>query len=340
MFRTETPRSPSPFHFWLPGKKNPSSSPSSKTLSLRARSFDENLLRRLKALKSASDPPYATFSWLSKAIDLLSSTHADAETLISDLTASEKSLASYLDDSVKILDVCNSISSEIERLRQGRLLLNFALHLLDLSAGSPPAPEKLRRARESLSEWAGSSPVASNRRLTLEKSAALIKDLASKFGNSPRGKISSVEKVLERTIYAVGAVTVFVAGVVVATLSGSADLVAIPVSVEFLWSDAFVDLQSAVLGSIKKRFSGEKGRLAVEREAVEASVRALVDVIGDDMAGVEGKTERLTDAVKELGKVTEEFSDGLETLLNGVNGFFRAVLCTRNTLLKSFRGSP
>lgn len=336
MFRTESPRYPSALPFRFAGKKTLSSS---KTLALRSRSFEEDLLRRLKTLRSASDPT-STFSWLSKAVDLLSSTHADAETLVSDLniSASEKSLASYLDDSTRILDICNSISSEIERLRQGRLLISFVLHLLDPSSGSPPAPEKLRRAREALADWEKSSP-GNNKRLTLEKSTDLIKDLAGKFSSSPRGKISSVEKLLERAIYAVGVVTVFVAGVVVAALSGSPDLVAIPVSGEFLWADAFVDLQSEVLESIKKRFPGEKVRFPDEREAVEARVRALVDVIAD-VAGAKRETERWTNAVKELERVAKEFSHSLEGLLNGVNGFFRAVLCTRNTLLRSFRDSP
>ncbi|XP_058099746.1 UPF0496 protein 4-like [Magnolia sinica] len=330
MFRTEIPRF---LHSIRPDGHKLSSS-SSKTPSLLSRSFDENLLSRLKTL----DPPSITFSWLSRAVDLLSSTHADAEALISDLSVSapEKSLPSYLDDSIKVLDVCNSITAEIERLRQGRLLIHFVLHLLDLSGKDreAPAPENLRKARDSLADWGKSTP-AGRKSLSLENSAALIRDLAQAIGSPPRGKVQDVKKTLRRVIYTVGAVTVFVAGAVVAVLVGSPEPIGIRVPSEFLWAERFNDLQMVVSGELRTRFSGSKKRFANERESVEEAVRRVADVIGEAEGGTE--KEGMSNAAKELERATEEFSDGLERLLDGVNGFFRVVLCTRNALLKNFR---
>ncbi|GMY05894.1 UPF0496 protein 4-like, partial [Fagus crenata] len=63
------------------------------------------------------------------------------------------SLAWYLEDhNVKLLDLCNSISSEIERLHHRLFFLNFLLQLLTPSE-TPPLPEKLSRARDSLSDF-------------------------------------------------------------------------------------------------------------------------------------------------------------------------------------------
>ncbi|KAL5983116.1 hypothetical protein ACLOJK_017197 [Asimina triloba] len=329
MFRTETPRLPFPFGS-AGHKLNPSPS---KTPNLISKSFDENLLRRLDML----DPPSVAYSWLSRAVDLLSSTHAEAESLISDLTASapEKSLPSFLDDSIKVLDVCNSITAEIERLRQGRLLIHLVLHLL--RSGGPdrevPAPESLSKARDLLAEHGKSTPLG-KKSLTLESSAALIRDLARATGAPQRGKIHAAEKALRHVIYAAGAVTVFLAGAIVAILAGLPDVVVLPVPSEFLWSEKFNAIQVVVSGEIRKRFSGDGKRHAEEREAVEAALRRAADVIA-----AEGETdaERLRNAVKDLETATKDCSDGLDRLADGMNGFFRAVLCTRNTVLKKFR---
>ncbi|KAL5983023.1 hypothetical protein ACLOJK_017103 [Asimina triloba] len=330
MFRIETPRFPFPFGS-AGHKLNPSPS---KNANLISKSFDENLLRRLDTL----DPPSIAYSWLSRAVDLLSSTHAEAEALISDLTASgpKKSLPSFLDDSVKVMDVCNSITAEIERLRQGRLLIHFALHLL--RPADPvrvvPAPGSLSKARDSLAEYGKSTPLG-KKSLTLESSAALIRDLARAIGAPQRGKIRTADNALRHVIYAAGAMTVFVAGAIVAILAGLPDVVVVlPVPSEFLWSEKFNAIQAAVSGQIRKRSSGDEKRHAEEREDVELAVRTTFDVIAEEG---ETDTERLRNAVKELETATKEFSDGLERLLDGVNGFFRAVLCTRNTVLNSFR---
>eukprot|EP00262_Sarcandra_glabra_P021390 TRINITY_DN902_c0_g1_i1.p1 TRINITY_DN902_c0_g1~~TRINITY_DN902_c0_g1_i1.p1 ORF type:complete len:347 (-),score=14.97 TRINITY_DN902_c0_g1_i1:44-1084(-) len=342
MFRTEIPHFFPPNPPFITAGKRSRATP--KNLALLCRYFDENLLVRLKTL----DPPSLSLFWISLAVDLLSSTHADAKTLISDLgeSGTDKSLAWYLDDSVKVLDVCNSISSEIERLRQGRLLIHFILHLLAFPGGDRqiPGPDNLRRARESLSDWAKGSP--GNHKRSLQNSVALIRDLVLGLADLPRGKISNVRKVLHRTVYAVGVVTVFVASVAVSVLAGLPETVGIRVPGEFLWSEIFNDLQSSVSGEINRRLAdGEKKKLADEVDAVETCVRRVADVIDDVVsrdvaADVEKDKETLERGVKELEAVTERFSDGLDRLLNGVDGFFRAVLCTRNAMLENFREVP
>ncbi|KAK1303133.1 hypothetical protein QJS10_CPB11g02293 [Acorus calamus] len=108
-------------------------------LDLLADAFEGSLLRHIDTListVSAGDSPSLGLSWLSKAVDVLSSVHVDAGTLVSDpsVAGSDASLNSYLDESVKLLDFCNSITAEIGR--------------------------KLHRARDSIDEWEKkSSPI-------------------------------------------------------------------------------------------------------------------------------------------------------------------------------------
>lgn len=298
---------------------------------LISRSFDDALLRRLKTLA----PPSISLSWLSKAVDFLSLAHSEARSLISNLevTALDDSLACYLDDSVKLLDICNSVSADIERLRQRRLVLTFAIHLL--------GDGKVRRARESLKEWE-SRASGFGKRCNAE---GLVKDLALGLRNAPGGKISSVGRLVRRTVYAVGLVTVFVAGAVVSALSGSPEMVGVRVPAEFPWAESLNELETEVSGELKRRFGGGeknvelKGLLLEEVDDVAARVREACEVMDDGAAEEEEekKKERLNDVVKELERAMGSFSDGLEGLSRGVNEMFHGVLCNRNHMLDNVR---
>lgn len=296
---------------------------------LIARSFDDNLLRRLKPLTPNSpDTPSFNFSlsWLSQAVDFLSATHAEAHALIANLRPSphdSKTSPSYLDGSLQILDACNSISHEIERLRQRRLLINFVLQLLEFSGDGCrlPASEKLRRAWDLLSDRENKP---SRKRRTLIDSKvpeASIGDLVPS-----RGKISSAGEVIRRTICAVGVVTAFFAGVAAAALSGE-DAAAIGVPAEFVWAESLREIGSAV-------------GVPAEVGDVEERVRVLRDVINkgfkvkEDQEGGENVVKELVNAVKEVEAVMGRFSDGLDRLADGVNGTFRRVLCSRNGMLE------
>ncbi|XP_068639725.1 UPF0496 protein 4-like [Aristolochia californica] len=380
MFRTQSPYLVPPSVFLPAGKRSPASS---KALAVLFRSFDDDLLRRLKTL----DPPAVSFAWLARAVDVLVSTVADAEALISDLklAGSEKCLAAYLDDSVKVLDVCNSVSAEIERLRQGRLLVNFVLHLLRRSGEETPEDVAvLARARDSLAEYRRSERSGGGR---FDKPATVIRDLVQGLGSPPKGKISTEEKLLRRTVYAVGVVTVFVLGATVAVLDSSpGPMPSAEVHGDFSWAETLNRLSTALGDKIRERFTGETRRSADEAEAMEkgvASVSNVIDVHGD-FSWAEtlnrlstalgdkirerftGETRRsadeaeamekgvasvsnvidtaadvdsrsLVDVVNALGTVTEDWADRLDQLLNGVNGFFGAVLSTRNAFLQNFR---
>ncbi|VVA14720.1 PREDICTED: BPS1 [Prunus dulcis] len=304
-------------------------------LDLISRSFDDALLCRLKTLT----PPSISLSWLSKAVDFLALAQSEARVLISNLkvAALDDSLAWYLDDSVKLLDLCNSVSADIERFRQRRLLLTFVLHLL---GDGNQSPEKLRRASKALSDFERCASDLGKR----SNAEVLVRDLATGLRNVPRGKASSVGKLVRRTVHAVGLVTVFVAGGVVATIHGSPEMVRVGVPAEFSWAESLNELESEVSAELKRQFGGEKDKkqkgLLEELEDVGTRVREVCEVI-DDLAGVaveeEEEKKRLIDVVKELERATGSFSDGLERLSNGVNEMFNVVLCNRNHMLEKVR---
>ncbi|KAJ6322453.1 hypothetical protein OIU77_012323 [Salix suchowensis] len=234
-----------------------------------------------------------------KKFDLIS--HPFDESLLRRLNTS---LNLYLDESLKLLDLCNSITSEIERLRHRQLLLKYALHLINNSEDA----EKLRRARASLSDWDNNSKGSrSDRTKNLEHSAM---DLAFMLKEVPRGKISPDERIVRRTIYSVGLVTVLVAG---SCGRGVA------------WIDAI---------SAELTRPGKKRQPLKELDDVETRLEEVIGAMDD--AGGE-KEKSLNGVVNELERATETLGEGLERLSNGVNEVFNTVMSSRKEMLEGMR---
>jgi hypothetical protein len=321
MFLTEKPNYPSFFDSFNKEKKK------KKEFDLISQSFDESILRRLNTLCNSHSSVAINFSWLSSALAFLSFTHNQAITLLSNPKLTDSSNF-YLDDSVKLLDICNSIASETERLRHRRLLLKFALHLFNNNSEDA---EKLRRARASLTDW--DNNLKGYRYDSSKNLEHLVIDLAFMLKEVPRGKISSDERIVRRTIHSVGLVTVFVAGVVVAALRGSTELgVAVRAPSEFLWADSFNLLNSAISAELTR--PGKKRHLLEELDDVEARLREVIGVM-DDAGGEKGGS--LNGAVKELERVTETLGEGLERLSNGVNEVFNTVMSSRKEMVERMR---
>ncbi|KAK1262624.1 hypothetical protein QJS04_geneDACA011546 [Acorus gramineus] len=159
-------------------------------------SFEETLTERLKRLKPKNSCDVISLSWLRCAMESLSETHNDIKVLITDLQFpisdwEDKWMDMYLDNSVKLLDICIAFSSELSQLDQGQLLLQYVLHVLDFSSGSPSSGQ-LIQARASLDDWKlhkihSTSP-------KLENCSSILQGLHSslhmvKSRNSAKGKV-------------------------------------------------------------------------------------------------------------------------------------------------------
>ncbi|KAL8100527.1 protein BPS1, chloroplastic-like [Apium graveolens] len=304
------------------------------------KSFDDKLTSRLKSLAFSSPSHSISLHWLSRAVDLLSDTHADANAVISAMTSaglSGDSLSFYLDHSVKLLDVCNSISYEIEKLRHRRLLMKFVTHLLKFSGDGDthPAPENLKKASECIADYERNSRGFAKRRgFKVRDPDVLIRDLVNAIVtiSPPRGKISTVERAVLRIIYAVGLFTVFVAGAALSSLCGLPELAKIRVPSEFCWTDSINELQTAIFDS--------DGRVVLtEVDDVAARAVSLRVLIDGGLTGV-GEIARSEIAVKEIEILMDKMGEGLDRLDNGVNKLFGVVLSARNGVLDNYRVGP
>lgn len=293
MFKTEKLRAPSPTKF--AAGELPRS-----TAKILAAAFDDALLRRLLALP----PPSRSLAWLSAAVDVLPPTLADAQSLVAALPLPfPNPLDVYLAHTAALLDLCNSVSAEIERLRHRRLLLRYSLHLL----ATDPA-----RAIDALHEAAA----AGHGGARIAEAAAKIGDLAIA---PPRSKSSPSDKLLRRAFYAVGFVAASVAGAAVAVLAGTGGnpfSAAAAAPGDFAWAEPANALRSGIVAA-----AAAVGGVADEVSAVDVAAVSVRD----------------PSAAAKLAAAVELYSDGLDRLGDSVNRFFRSVLGTRNSVLQNYR---
>ncbi|KAF5757280.1 hypothetical protein HanRHA438_Chr17g0834641 [Helianthus annuus] len=304
-----------------------------KPYQLAAQLFDENIILHLKTLDLPPDSSYITLSWLSAAVSFISTVHSEAELQISNLKPEADDFHDlYMDYSLKVLDLCNLISSAVNRLTDTRLLLNFSLRLLKFSDDLPPV-EKLNKAKDAIARSVNSLNNINNNINDTDESVKekgirvkkLINELAVLIGNLPRGKVTDG---IRRMFYATGVLTVFVGSVLVTVLYGESDVVRqLRVPSEFVWADSVNGMENRIFDLIKFKKNVVKEVDDVVKQAVV--VRDVIETVVNG-GGDDGVRVCLQDGVKEMTVGAKKLSDGIDKLTDGVNGMFRTVLKIRN----------
>ncbi|KAL2552942.1 Protein BYPASS related [Forsythia ovata] len=331
MSRSQDPQRPlfsfgNPFRMILPKGSNLSP----KLLDL-LNTFEVTLVERLKKLKPLDREDVLSLSWMRYAMESLCAIHTDIKTLITALELpvcdwDDKWIGVYLDNSVKLLDICIAFSSDISRLNQSNLFLQCVLHNLE-------GPSKqFMRARSSLDGW---RQHISSKNQRFEKCFAIMDSLAATI-DLPKIKNSAKGKVLMRAMYGVKVVTLFICSIFAAAFSGSTKkLMDLHVPESFSWAEAFTDLQAFINNEIRNLYSSGRVTVLKELEAVDTSVKKLYPIVQDGLDPVE--TEVLQYSTSDLRIQTEKFSQGLDLLAKEVDSFFQIVLTGRDALLCNLR---
>ncbi|GAA0173365.1 hypothetical protein LIER_41809 [Lithospermum erythrorhizon] len=329
MSRSQDPQRPffpfgNPFRMILP--KSSSLSP---RLVAILNSFEETLAERLKTLKPKDCKEIQSLSWMISALNSLFAIHTDVKSLITSLELpvsnwDDKWIDVYLDNSVKLLDVCIAFSSEISRLNQGHLFLHCSLHNLDCATA-----EQFLKARSSLDGW---KQHVSSKNPRLEKCFSILDNLVDTL-DLPKIKNSSKGKVLMCAMYGVRVITVFICRVLAAAFSCSAvKLSDLKVRETCLWSEAFTDLQACVHGQVRNALSSGKVAVMKELDLVDATVTKLYPLIQ-----ITDDAEAMRSSITELRESADILSQGLHLLSKEVDGFFQIVLTGRDALLGNLR---
>ncbi|PKA60123.1 Protein BPS1, chloroplastic [Apostasia shenzhenica] len=291
--------------------------------------FELKLSTSLKSLIPKESSEILGLSWMIKAVESISEIHKDIKDLITVLQFplsdwDEKWIDVYLESSVNLLDVCIALILELSRLDRGRLLLQYALHILD-PLRNRPSTDQLKRAESTLRGW---TKQFDSKNPKLESCYSTLCELAKtlflgKVKNSSKGKV------LIRALYGVMVETIFVSSIIMAELSGwSKPPIELHVPDKFSWHKAFDELQGSIIAAATTAAhnSSRKMLLFKELEAVGMCVGRLIE---------EG--ERLQELVVELGEKAEKLSGGLEILSNKIDDFFQIVLSGRDALLYNLR---
>ncbi|XP_073123058.1 protein BPS1, chloroplastic-like [Henckelia pumila] len=338
MSRAQEPHRPflpfgNPFRMILP--KGTHLSP--KLLAL-LNTFEETLAARLKKLQPADKEDVLRLSWMVSAMVALCEIHTDVKTLITELELpvsdwEDKWIDVYLANSVKLLDLCISFSSEVARLKQGHLYLQCVLHNLSSSSSN-----QFVRARSSLDGW--SKHIAS-KNPRLDNCFAVMDSLVQML-DEPKIKNSSKGKVLMRAMYGVKVVTLFICSIFAAAFSGSPKkLLDLPVPGSYLWAGEFMAIQTFVNTEIRSIHSSSRLTILKELETVDTRANKLYPIVQED--GVElVETGVLKELTLDLKNSVEIFSQGLDHLAKEVDRFFQIVLTGRDALISNLRigGDP
>lgn len=312
--------------------------------------FEISLTERLKRLEAKIPKDMIDLSWMQQALEVLSATHADFKSLISDLRFpttewNEKWKDEYLDDTVKLLDICIALNAEIAKREHSQLLVHYALHLLDFSGGVC-SDDKLFRAKDSLKELMEKTDhkkktcLNSQKNGKIENCSVILQAMSNslQFGKE---KYTARDKVFLRALYGLKATTIFVCSVAASALAGHPGLlIELRVPDHLLWSAAFRSLQEEINDEIKRCFA--EGRVGVVKEietldAAIANVHSTVEKVAVDINEDRKKVEEIRIDVQELKQSVELVGQGLASLNKQVNDFFQVVLGGRNTLLDSLR---
>jgi len=296
--------------------------------------FEETLAERLRKLMPKQEDDIFSFSWMILAMQLLSETHDDIKSFITELELpvydwDDKWIDVYLDNTVKLLDLCIAFSSELSRLSQGQLLLHCLLHNLAQNNST-----EFLKAKSSIESW---KQHIGSKNPRIENCLSLIDKLMESL-ELPKVKNSAKGKVLMRAMYGVKVQTLFICRIFISAFTNSdKNLIDLQVASTYLWAEAFNDLQIFVNKEISNLVSSGRSILLKDLEEVDTDIKELHPMIQDNVEPVVSETFR--SSVLALGKRVDKFSSGLDLLTKEVDRFFQIVLSGRDALLCNLRVS-
>ncbi|GAB2224133.1 hypothetical protein Droror1_Dr00004881 [Drosera rotundifolia] len=294
--------------------------------------FEGSLAARFKKLQPKDKNDVLSLPYMTKSLQLLSETHNDIKSFITDLKLpvcgwDNKWIDVYLENSLKLLDISIAFTSEISRLSQCQLSLRCCLH--DLSSNSSVKPSE---ARSLLDCWRQS---IRSKNLRIESSFSVLDELAELL-HLPKVKNSLEGKLLMRALYGVKVQSLFICSILIAAFSGSTKkLMELPVPEEHMWASAFLDLQSSVNGEIRRLVGSGRSILVKELELADVEANSLLAALkcGGDIP----EPNALQSSIAVLRGKAYELTQGLDSLTKEVNGFFQVVLTGRDALLSNLR---
>ncbi len=321
--------------------------------------FENRLSEKLEALKVAGEElGFLSMDWFLQSMTVVLATHSNVEALIPDLPVSElrddKWVDECLDDSAKLLDVCNVLKEGISDVEHYQTLVQGALLNLDHNNESNFSEAKFHRARNSLqdckeaikkkdTEYRQGQPKSK-----LENCSSMLRTMGEKLVN-PKGVNAAKGNGFLNAIYGAKVTTIFLCGLLVIALAckPKRPLVSLSVTSQYLWSSSLLSLQHRVKEETDRRKNGGSIALLCELDNVDSSVRKLHELLnGNSTLTTEKKScpssfqsVEMQELVEDLRKNSRHLGSALGPLEQSVNELFRILIHTRLALLDTLSNS-
>eukprot|EP01018_Ginkgo_biloba_P023953 Gb_18309 [translate_table: standard] len=351
---------PSPHLFHFPSTSSSSTVDLPKTTDpdILLSAFGNRLSSQLEDLQSTSDnqSPYLTAEWLRQALDVSLSTHYHVEKLFPHIREAHLHencnwVNQHLDDTVKLLDVCNVLRRRISSIKRYEESVQLAIHCLEGKAYLSEI--QFLRSRnafanciQTLEKLEGQNSEG-QQRSELDNCRSILKRIMGQnpvIDSTPHAGKSIKEEIAEEIINESKATTAFVCGALVAAFSFKSKLRSFPVTHnvqgQFGWCSSLVSLQHKLKQAMDmNRKTKSAHSLLRELDRTDAAVRCLLDLLNRIIncklvpLNDNNNAAELKQSVQNLKRWAVELEQGMAPFEKQINDLFNVVVTSRMALL-------
>ncbi|KAH7277258.1 hypothetical protein KP509_39G042700 [Ceratopteris richardii] len=277
-------------------------------------------------------------------MEVVLSTHAGVEAFVPALQQALadgdfKWLDEYLDDSVKLLDICRALGDAISEIKNYCVYVELALHTLEKGVIKDAQLHRCKNAlikcMETLKRKDDDVNQLGQRRSKLENCSSMLRRMGEKLNmeDASKGNFFMV-------IYAAQVTTIFICGVLTSALSFKPRRAFSTMSVggQSAWSFSLTSLQQRVRDQIERRKSKGANVLLEELDKTDMGVHTLYDKVekllhASNFPPPEDQVYEIKQAVRTLEDCTLDLREGLVQLEVHVSEVFKVLIASRVALL-------
>eukprot|EP01018_Ginkgo_biloba_P023954 Gb_18312 [translate_table: standard] len=314
--------------------------------------FENPVSSQLHKLQVSDQSSYLTAEWFHQALDVSLSTHYHVEKLFPHIREAHLHencnwVNQHLDDTVKLLDVCNVLRESISDIKQYMTSLQMAIHCLEgkgnLNAGQlVRARNSLGNCLEAMRKEESHNNAQVRRRSKLEKCSFMLRRMAENLSTHTVADSCTDGQFLD-AMNGSKATTVFVCGALVAALSFKSKR-SLPVSKvgQSVWSFSLLNLHHKVKEEVKRRRMKAARALLQELDMVDCAARRLHHLLTkysnckEIPLLTDQSVQELNQSVQNMKRWTGELEQGMAPFEKQINELFGALIKSRMALLDVF----
>lgn len=313
-------------------------------------SYYASLAKGLDNLQREAAADFMSFEFVTAGVDLLRSAHSGVLLLMEKLrlpvsTNGEEWLNEYMDETVKLLEVCNVMKSAVSGLEQYQNLVESAIRALDVPGN---ARYQVHRGLHTLN-------ACRQEILQIETEHRIL--IETKIEAGGKLTVNLVDKHVENkfvkwngfwgVLFALKNTSSYISRLLLCAIvfiGPIPTLIGELVSVKSLWSASLVRLHQSVTEEIAKTKNAKKCpiMLSSEVELLESTLADLRTQLQPVMRGPASRNddgEKFRQTIQNLKKGSQKLQAGVESVDWHINDLFDEVVEGRNKLLNLFRAS-